>query len=220
MSTTKFDADVNSENPVIINNNDSNENTEDNYSSDGNTTNYDNEKRDNNEELEEQLEEDFDEELGEDLDEDLDEQLDEDLDEDLEEDLDEDLEEDLDEDLEEDLKLSDDTEIYVLCKNYTPVCYFGTKNLATEMMWKLARQNKLKFMDNFNLFIKENAEDSIDIVGCHKFLVFSYERVFATFTILPVKSLKTTIDEPKEDNNELKTTVDTTVDTTRSRWWG
>ena len=270
MSTAEIDSDLTSENPVIINNNDSNENMEENYSSIGNNTKYADEKRD---EFEEDLEEDNnvtsegdneegdnnvtsegdneegDNEEGDNEEEDNNVTSEGDNEEEEQEDLEEDdEEEDLEEDDEEEvLTLSDDTEVYILCKDNIALCYFGTKNLAVETMWKIARQDKGKFMDSFTVFIKENDEDSIDIVGYHKFLVFSYERVFSTFTILPVKSVATTMYETKEvshedtqeatqeatqevaspmddvqkvsqaDTQEVESTMNTT---TRSRWWG
>lgn len=112
------------------------------------------------------------------------------------------------------LSFSEESEIYVLCQDDEAVCYFKNKDLATETMWKLARFNKEKFMNNFELFIKENTEESISVVGYHKFLVFSYERLFSTFSILPVKEVSTFKNE-KNKNTEVKPDVDNL----RARWW-
>lgn len=120
-----------------------------------------------------------------------------------------------DEDSEDFINLNDDVEVYLLCKDNNPVCYFKNKKLATEMMWKIARYNKGKFMDNFTLFIKENTEDSISIVGYNKFLLLSFERLFSTFTILPVKEVISVNNETTKSNTEVKSNVDTT----NSRWW-
>jgi len=120
-----------------------------------------------------------------------------------------------DEDSDDFMNLNDDAEVYLLCKDNNPVCYFKNKKLATEMMWKIARYNKGKFMNNFTLFIKENSEDSISIVGYNKFLLLSFERLFSTFTILPVKEVISVNNEATKSNTEVKSNVDTT----NSRWW-
>ena len=120
-----------------------------------------------------------------------------------------------DEELDDFMNLNNDTEVYLLCKDNNPVCYFKNKKLATEMMWKIARYNKGKFINNFTLFIKENTEDSISIVGYNKFLLLSFERLFSTFTILPVKEVNSVNNETAKSNTEVKSNVDTT----NNRWW-
>ena len=125
-----------------------------------------------------------------------------------------DTDSDSSEDPDDFLSFSEESEIYVLCQDDEAVCYFKNKDLATETMWKLARFNKEKFMNNFELFIKENTEESISVVGYHKFLVFSYERLFSTFSILPVKEVSTFKNE-KNKNTEVKSDVDNL----RARWW-
>jgi hypothetical protein len=114
------------------------------------------------------------------------------------------------------LTLNEKTSIYLLCKDDTPLCYFSDKKLAFESMWKFARLNKLKYMDDFSTFIKEENEDSISIVGYNRFLIVAYERLFSKFHITKINQLESfTCCETD------KSVKDTKLDTTsRRRWWG
>lgn len=113
------------------------------------------------------------------------------------------------------LTLNEKTSIYLLCKDDTPLCYFSDKKLAFESMWKFARLNKLKYMNDFSTFIKEENEDSISIVGYNRFLIVAYERLFSKFHITKVNQMESFTCET--DKNVKDTQLDTT---SRSRWWG
>jgi hypothetical protein len=113
------------------------------------------------------------------------------------------------------LKLNEKTPIYLLCKDDTPLCYFSDKKLASEYMWKFARLNNLKYMNDFSTFIKVENEDSISIVGYNRFLIVVYERLFSKFHITKVNEMESFTCETDKNVN------DTELDATSlSRWWG
>ena len=112
------------------------------------------------------------------------------------------------------LTLNEKTPIYLLCKDDQPLCYFSNKKLASEYMWKFARFNKIKYMNDFSIFIKEENEDTISIVGYNRFLIVAYERFFSKFHITKVNQMESFTCETDKNVN------DTQLDaTSRSRWW-
>jgi hypothetical protein len=106
-------------------------------------------------------------------------------------------------------KLVENTELYLLHKDNIPVCYLKNKEEAVNMMWKVARSSKHKYSANYNVFLKENDQNSISIVGYNRFFIVSYERLLSRFDITKIQELqhfpdnKNTKEEPKSS----------------SRWW-
>lgn len=103
-------------------------------------------------------------------------------------------------------KLVENTELYLLHKDNIPVCYLKNKAEAVNMMWKVARSSKHKYSANYNVFLKENDQNSISIVGYNRFFIVSYERLLSRFDITKIQELqhfpdnKNTKEEPKSSS--------------------
>lgn len=113
------------------------------------------------------------------------------------------------------LFLNKDKLVYLLCKDDQPLCYFTNKKDAYESMWKYARFSKIKYINDFNTFIKEEDENTIFIVGYNRFLIISYERLFSKFHITTVNEMDSFNDKTEKNVND--TLLNTTVS---NRWWG
>ena len=112
-------------------------------------------------------------------------------------------------DEEKTFKLVENTELYLLHKDNIPVCYLKNKEEAVNMMWKVARSSKHKYSANYNVFLKENDQNSISIVGYNRFFIVSYERLLSRFDITKIQELQY-FPHNKNTKEESKSS---------SRWW-
>ena len=83
-----------------------------------------------------------------------------------------------------------DTEdcVIVISHDDEPICFVNNIRKARDRMWELARKTRDDLgMNNYNMYIREGSvEDSIEVIGYHKFYVISYERIMSTFKISKV----------------------------------
>ena len=81
-----------------------------------------------------------------------------------------------------------ETKIYLLKRNGKTLSYNEDKKKATECMWKMARMEKIKHSNIFNVFLKEGVDESVLIlVGSYKFSILSYEKELVKFQIVTKK---------------------------------
>lgn len=78
--------------------------------------------------------------------------------------------------------------VIVISHDNEPICFMNSIRKARDRMWELAREERDNLsMSNYNMYIREgNVEDSIEIVGYHRFYVISYERIMNNFRISKV----------------------------------
>ena len=79
----------------------------------------------------------------------------------------------------------DDDCVVVISHDNEPICFVNNIRNARDRMWELARKTRDDLgLNNYNMYIREGGvEDSIEVVGYHKFYVISYERVMSSFKI-------------------------------------
>ena len=102
------------------------------------------------------------------------------------------------------ITLKPSSELYVIAKNGIPVGYVNDIDKAQNNMWALARLYKAGWCLNYNTYIKETDENIIQVVGVHKFLIFSYETMFSTFEFYSVKEIVDKKTSTKDDETCTK----------------
>ena len=78
--------------------------------------------------------------------------------------------------------------VIVISHDDEPICFVNNIRKARDRMWELARKTRDDLgMNNYSMYIREGGvEDSIEVIGYHKFYVISYERIMSTFKISKV----------------------------------
>jgi hypothetical protein len=78
--------------------------------------------------------------------------------------------------------------VIVISHDDEPICFVNNIRKARDRMWELARKTRDDLsLNNYNMYIREGGvDDSIEVIGYHKFYVISYERIMSTFKISKV----------------------------------
>ena len=102
------------------------------------------------------------------------------------------------------INLKPSSDLYIIFKDKIPVGYLDELSNARNNMWYLARIYKSNFCYSYNTYIKEIDEDKIQVVGTHKFFIFSYETMFSTFEIYSAKKIvnKDTNEDTDKDTDK------------------
>ena len=130
------------------------------------------------------------------------------------------------------INLKPSSDLYIIFKDKIPVGYLDELSNARNNMWYLARIYKSNFCYSYNTYIKEIDEDKIQVVGTHKFFIFSYETMFSTFEIYSAKKIvnkdtnedtdkdtdKDTDDENQNTNNDTSQEKSTVKEGLRNRY--
>ena len=97
------------------------------------------------------------------------------------------------------LSLKEGSERYVIAMNAIPQCYTTSLSDARAYMWEFARTMKsLAVIDNSCYLREGDDRNHIQLVGHYRFLVVSYDRPIASFTVHCVQELEE-IDTLEED---------------------
>jgi hypothetical protein len=89
----------------------------------------------------------------------------------------------------DDLGLCDESQVYVISVDDTPVYYVRDLNDAKDSMWNLARQLKNKCNNFKSIMICETKPNELTLVGKQKFSIVAYDRVLHRIKVSEVSEL-------------------------------